>query len=635
MIRPGRRYAQGPEVGDGGVDFRVWAPEHRRVELVLGGRRDPIALREEEDGYWSVFVEHARVGERYRYRLDGLPPDLPDPAARFLPEGPHESAQVVDGDSFVWTDGTWRGLHPRNHVLYELHVGSFSPAGTWAGLRAKLPWLRDLGVTTLEVMPVAEFAGPFGWGYDGVAWFAPSHLYGSPDELRRTVDLAHGFGLGVILDVVYNHFGSGGDYSAKYSRFYAGQAKTGWGMAFNYDGEGCHGVRTLAVDNAVYWIREFHLDGLRLDATHAIVDGSTEHVITALTRAARAAAPGRSLFMVGENEPQDTRLLREHAVPGVGRGLDALWNDDLHHSFRVALTGRRQAYFHDYAGTAREWCAALTGGLFYQGQRYDWQDKPRGRPTRGIPGQAFVGFMENHDQVANSLWATRLWQQSQPAQYRALAALFLLGPWLPMIFQGQEWASSVPFHYFAGHEPELAQLVKRGRAEFLAQFPGCARHPDLLADPALPSTFEASRLRWDECETGAHAVAVRLHRDLLRLRREEPTVGITASPGVRTQAVALAPSCALVRYFADAPADDPEDRILIVNLGADLELSAVVDPLLAPAAPDHRPRWRLLWTSEDPRYGGHGCSEPEQDDGRWIIPGAAAVLLSPAPRQRA
>jgi maltooligosyltrehalose trehalohydrolase len=631
MNQAARRYAQGPEVIEGGVDFRVWAPEHRQVEVVLEGWNAPIALAEESEGYWSVFVENARVGERYRYRLDGQPPDLPDPAGRFFPEGPHGSAQIVDGRSFSWTDGAWRGLDRSRHVIYELHGGTFSPEGSWAGMAAKLPWLSALGVTTLELMPVAEFDGRFGWGYDGVAWFAPSHLYGTPDDLRRLVDRAHALGLAVILDVVYNHFGASGDYSGKYSRFYFGQVKTEWGMGLNYDGEHCEGMRALTIDNAAYWIREYHLDGLRLDATQAIIDASPEHVITALVRAARAAAPERHLLLVAENEPQDTRLLREHAVAGVGSRLDALWNDDLHHSVRVALTGRRQAYFRSYAGTAREWCASLLGGLLYQGQRYDWQDKSRGQSTRGLPMRSFIGFLENHDQVANSLWAMRLWQESQPAQYRALTTLLLLGPWTPMLFQGQEWESSAPFHYFASHEGELARLVQRGRAEFLAQFPGCAHRPELLLDPADPQAFERSRLRWDERDQDAHAAAVRLHRDLLALRHNDPTLGVTAPPTVQVLAVPLTESCALVRWVADA-GEDPEDRILLLNLGADFSLAQVIDPLLAPAGRDRRPHWRTVWTSENPSYGGHDCDEPERAGGRWVIPGAAAVLLAPSAR---
>lgn len=631
MSRARRRYAQGPELLDGGVDFRVWAPEHRGVELVLDGRPRPLPLREEDDGYWSLFVEQAKPGDRYRYRLDGSPPDFPDPAARCLPDGPHAAAQIVaPGESFPWSDGGWGGIARDRQVLYELHVGTFSPGGTWAGVEDKLTWLRDLGVTTLEIMPIAEFAGPFGWGYDGVAWFAPYHVYGTPDDFRRVVDRAHGLGLAVILDVVYNHFGGSGDYSGKYSRFYMSEQDTEWGKALNYDGPHSTGMRALAIDNAAYWIREFHLDGLRLDATQAIADSSPEHVVTALTRAARAAAPGRRIFVVAENEPQDARMLREHELPGVATGLDALWNDDLHHSMRVALTGRRHAYFHDYQGTAREWCAAASGGFLYQGQRYDWQNEPRGRDTRGLPLASFVAFLENHDQVANSLTATRLCPQSQPAQYRALTALVLLGPWTPMLFQGQEWGSSAPFHYFAGHDGELAAMVRRGRAEFLAQFVGAAKHAELLRDPAEPATFADSRLRWHEQGEPVHDRLLRLHRDLLRLRREDPSLGVTDTNIVDLDAVALTPSCALLRYFQRDPSRDADDRIMLVNLGADFELNAFIDPLLAPVCPDRLPHWKAIWSSEDPSYGGHDCSEAEQPDGRWLVPGVATVVLAPS-----
>ncbi len=506
-------------------------------------------------------------------------------------------------------------------------MGTFSPEGNWAGLEAKLPWLAALGITTLEVMPVAEFAGRFGWGYDGVAWFAPSHLYGTPDELRRVVDRAHGLGLAVILDVVYNHFGVAGDYTSRYSPYYLSERKTEWGQALDYDGGHAAAMRALAIDNARYWIDEFHLDGLRLDATQAISDTSSDHIITALARAARLAGQGRHILLVAENEPQDARLLRSPGEPGVAAGLDALWNDDFHHSAVVALTGRRQAYCSDYSGQASEWLGAAKTGFRYQGQWSRWQDGRRGRAARALPMTSFVSFLENHDQIANSVWCQRLWLQTGPAQQRAMTALLLLGPWLPLLFQGQEWNARSPFFFFADHEGELAELVKKGRAGYLSQFPACAAHPELLRDPAAFATFAASRLCWDELVSPPHSQALALCRDLLRIRRSDPA--LVAGRRSQTHEVAiLSPACGLIRYFAETRAgEQTEDRIVLVNLGTTIDLERVSEPLLAP--PADFAHWTQLWSSEDPGYGGFGCSRPNHSHGRWTIPGCATLLLGP------
>jgi maltooligosyltrehalose trehalohydrolase len=632
----GRRFAQGAEIIGRGVHFRVWAPGHSQVDLVLAAADAPriVALTREAEGYWSTFVAGLGTGASYQYRLDGQGPDLPDPVSRFLPDGPHGASQVVDPGRFPWTDRLWTGLSLSGQVIYELHLGTFTPEGTWRGAAAKLEALRALGVTVVEVMPVAEFPGRFGWGYDGVSWFAPSRLYGSPDDFRFFVDRAHQLQLGVILDVVYNHLGPDGNFLDRFSPYYGSDQHNEWGRAMNFDGEHSAAVRTLVGDNAAYWIDEFHLDGLRLDATQSICDRSDDHIIGALVQRARDAAGGRRLLIVGESEPQNTRLLQ--AVEAGGMGLDALWNDDFHHSALVSLTGRRQAYFSDYQGTASEWIAAAKRGFLFQGQRSAWQAKRRGHPVRGLPPTAFVAFLENHDQIANSLWSARAWQQSSPGCHRAMTALLLLGPWTPMLFQGQEWNASTPFHYFADHQGELAQKVRQGRCEFMSQFPGCAAGAgrDALPDPGAVATFERSRLRWDEREATAHGQMLRLHTDLLHLRRDDPTIRARATAEVSLEAVVLSPLCAMLRYFVDGPAADAraQDRLLLVNLGADMELMRPAEPLLAPPAEPKHGCWRTLWSSEDPRYGGYGYAEPESEERGWIIPGHAAVLLSPMPR---
>jgi maltooligosyltrehalose trehalohydrolase len=630
----GRRAAQGAEVVGSGVHFRIFAPTHDGVELLIEGQGRPRSLNAEGDGFWSALVDGVGPGARYRYRLNGKGDPLPDPTSRFLPEGPHGPSEVIDPKTFAWSDLDWTGLPLHGEVLYELHIGTFSPEGNWAGAAAKLGELKDVGVTVVEVMPVAEFAGRFGWGYDGVGWFAPSHLYGRPDDFRRFVDRAHAMGMGVILDVVYNHFGPDGNYLDTFSPHYGAEHKNEWGRGLNYDGEHAAAMRALVTDNAAYWIDEFHLDGLRLDATQSIQDQSAEHVVAALTRSARAVAGGRRLLIIAENGPQDTTLVRSPEVGGYG--VDALWNDDFHHSALVALTGRRQAYYGDFHGTASEWTAAAKHGFIFQGQRSGWEKQRRGGSTRGLPPDAFVAFLENHDQVANSLRSSRVWQESSPGCHRAMTALLCLGPWTPLLFQGQEWNATAPFYYFADQKPELAALVRQGRAEFMSQFAGCATEGGrgLLPDPASAEVFAASRLRWEERELPAHRRALKLHRDLLALRRTDATLAGYGRGGVSLEVATLAPACGILRYFADgaAAATRAEERLLIVNLGRDLDLPSPAEPLLAPPAEPGHTCWRVLWSSEDPLYGGSGCAEPESEETGWKIPGAAAVLLSPMVR---
>jgi maltooligosyltrehalose trehalohydrolase len=505
----------------------------------------------------------------------------------------------------------------KGQVLYELHVGTFTPEGTWAAAADKLPLLKDVGVTVVEMMPVNEFPGRFGWGYDGVDLFAPTRLYGAPDDLRRFIDAAHGLGLGVILDVVYNHLGPDGNYLACFAKdYFSDRYENEWGEAINFDGDNAGPVRVFFIANAAYWIDEFHFDGLRLDATQSIFDASGAHVIAEMARAARAAAGGRSILMIGENEPQHTRLVRP---PGCGgHGLDALWNDDFHHSAMVALTGRNEAYYEDHEGAPQEFIAAAKYGYLFQGQFYAHQGKRRGTPGFDLSPAAFVAFTQNHDQVANSAGGLRLHQLTSPGRLRAMTALMLLMPCTPMLFQGQEFAASTPFLYFADHKPDLARLVREGRNEFVSQFPSIASEPmrRRLADPSAAATFEACKLDWSEF--GGHKEAVALHRHLLRLRREDPVFSRQERGGV--DGAVLGPEAFVLRFFGVGG----DDRLLFVNLGRDLNRRSIPDPLVAP--PEGR-AWRLLWSSEHPDYGGAGTPDPETRE-RWRIPGHAAVVLA-------
>jgi maltooligosyltrehalose trehalohydrolase len=614
---PPRRLPVGAEVvPGGGVHFRVWAPRASGVAVVLedgAGAPDVVELDVGDGGYFAGLAPQAAAGTLYRYRLDEDEQLLPDPASRFQPEGPHGPSRVVDPATFAWSDAGWGGLTLAGQVFYELHLGTFTREGTWQAAARELPALAALGVTAVEMMPVAEFPGRFGWGYDGVDLFAPTRLYGEPDDLRRFVDRAHALGLGVVLDVVYNHFGPDGCYLRAFTpAWFSERYRSEWGDALNFDGPDSGPVREFFVANAGYWIDEFHLDGLRLDATQSIHDGSREHVIAAVTRSARRAAGARSIVVVAENEPQQVRLLRSPATEGYG--VDALWNDDFHHAARVAVTGRHEAYYSDYRGTARELLALARHGFLYQGQRSTWQRKPRGSPTAGVPSAHFITYIQNHDQVANSGDGLRLHALTSPGRWRAITALLLLGPGTPMLFQGQEFAASTPFLYFADHEAELAAAIREGRVKFLSQFRTLAAAPtSRLPDPGDPSTFERCKLDWRERD--GHAEALALHRDLLDRRRVDPV--ISAHRGV--DGAVLGEQALVLRWSGEAGSH----RLLVVNLGPELLLDVVPEPSLAPPP---AARWEVLWSSDDPRYGGPGTVPIETDAG-WRLPAEAAVLL--------
>jgi maltooligosyltrehalose trehalohydrolase len=615
-----------PQAG-GGVHFRVWAPNARDIAVVLDGHEPAtgttlraIPLGRDGQEYFEGLVADARPGTRYWFRLDDGR-CFPDPASRFQPTGPHGPSEVVDPAAYRWHDAGWSGVPRSRLVIYEMHVGTFTKEGTWSAARRELPALAELGITAVEMMPVAEFPGRFGWGYDGVDMFAPTRLYGTPDDLRAFVDAAHHLGIAVLLDVVYNHFGPDGCYVQEFSPYYFSEAATEWGRAINFDGEHCRAVRDFFVANAAYWIGEFHVDGLRLDATQSIVDRSDPHILVEIDGAVRQAGGARVTIVLAENEAQQTEIVRSHEEGGYG--LDAIWNDDFHHTAMVALTGRREAYYLDYLGSPQEFVSLAKSGFLYQGQWYSWQEKGRGTPTRGVPAAAFVAFLQNHDQVANSATGARIHTLTSPGRYRALTALLLLGPWTPMLFQGQEFAASSPFQFFADHEPELAAKVRAGRREFLSQFPSIAASPDVaLADPADLKTFYQSRLDLDERDR--HGPVLALHAALLQLRSSDPTFSAVGAYGV--DGAVLGSQMFVLRFFGATAADgDPGDRLLLVNLGGQCELRLFPEPLLAPPV---AARWTVVWTSEDPLYGGGGNGDVLAPD-VWRIPGECALVMTP------
>lgn len=619
-----RRFPIGAErLPGGGVHFRVWAPDRARIAAVFEPdereRSTEAELTPEGNGYFSGWTGGLKAGALYRFRLDHDAHLYPDPASRFQPEGPHGSSQVVDGIAFRWSDANWRGVTLVGQVIYEMHIGTFTSEGTWAAAANQLEELAHLGVTLLEIMPVADFPGRFGWGYDGVNFFAPSHLYGSPDDFRRFVDTAHRVGLGVILDVVYNHAGPDGNYLYAFSGdYFTGRYQNDWGEPFNFDDARAGPVREFVVANACYWIAEFHLDGLRLDATQSMHDSSAKHIIAELTDAARAAAGERSIIMTGENEPQQAPLVV--STDNGGGGLDAIWNDDFHHAAIVALTGRNEAYYSDYLGAPQEFISSAKFGYLYQGQHYSWQKKARGTPTFGLPPAVFINFIENHDQLANSADGHRVHQGTSPGRYRAMTALLLLLPGTPMLFQGQEFCASTPFLYFVDHKEDLKEPIRRGRADFLRQFPSLAvsEMQDRLADPFDIETFARSKL--DFAERKHHAKSYQLHKDLLGIRRGEKVFRQQRPHGL--DGAVIGGAIFLLRFFGD---DRSEDRLLVVNLGLNTLYRPSPEPLIAP------PKgmvWELLWSSDSPAYGGLG-TPPLNTDSEWRIPGEAAIVLYP------
>jgi maltooligosyltrehalose trehalohydrolase len=610
----------GAEPVTDGTRFRLWAPLAKSVAVMPEGRDVSFPLEAEPDGYFAATVLGIRSGERYKFVLDGGEP-FPDPASRFQPEGPHGPSEIVDPSSFRWseTEANWPGISLDGQVLYEFHIGTFTSEGTFVAAIGQFARLRDLGITAIECMPVAEFAGKVGWGYDGVSLFAPFHHYGTPDDLRKMIDAAHQHGLGIILDVVYNHLGPEGNYLAKYSADYFSSQDTEWGNAINFDGKNSIPVRDFYLANVAHWISEYHFDGLRLDATQSIHDNGSHgvHILAEIANEARASAGSRKTIIVAENEPQESCLIRP--LEQNGYGLDAVWNDDFHHSAVVALTGRREAYFSDHLGRPQEFISAAKYGYLYQGQFYGWQNQPRGSHSLDIAPKAFITFLENHDQVANFGISLHLRPMSSAARYRAMTGLWLLSPGTPMFFQGQEYGAETPFYYFAGHTGDLAQAVIKGRAKFMLQFANqdTSEMRKCFQNPEDPHTFAQSRL--DPAEQTRHPEILRLHTDLLALRRSDPVISGRSARSI--DGAVLGDNCFLLRYLT--PTEN--DRLLVVNFGTELDLPHNPEPLAGPPA-GHQ--WQVKWSSESPTYGGTGASAPGRF-GAWHVTGECTQLLVP------
>jgi maltooligosyltrehalose trehalohydrolase len=490
-----RRFGAAPERD--GTRFRVFAADGGdiRLHLLTGAAPGVHAPLARTGGVAEFFVRHAGAGDRYAFTIGGS--DLrPDPASRFQPDGVHAASEIVDPDAYRWLDAAWRSPDPRDLVVYELHVGAFSTAGTFAGVREHLGALRDLGVTAIELMPIADFPGSRNWGYDGVCLYAPSRSYGRPDDFRALVDAAHAAGIAVILDVVYNHLGPEGAYLPQfYPDYMTSRHSTPWGDAVNLDGEGSALVRQFIVDNAVHWIREYHLDGLRLDATHALIDHGGTHIVAELADRVREAA-GRPIVLHAEDHRNLATMLepRERG----GWGLDGIWADDFHHILRRGLAGDEHGYYCDYTGSCDELAQTIRQGWLFTGQESKHAGGRRGTDASHVPMRRFVVCLQNHDQVGNRATGDRLHHRVDRASWRAASVVLLTSPMTPLLFMGQEWAASTPFLYFTDLEPDLGALVTEGRRKEFGEFPefsdpaGRARIPD----PQAVSTFAASRLQW-------------------------------------------------------------------------------------------------------------------------------------------
>ncbi len=578
---------------DAGVRYRVWAPEKRSAEAIVNGGMRTVPLLPTDDGFFQGTDADGRAGDLYKFRLDGDEGlTFPDPVSRYQPEGVHGPSMVIKPGTYLWkNEPPPRPATLYSLVFYELHIGTFTTEGTFAAAIGRLDDLVDLGVNTIEIMPLADFPGRWNWGYDGVFLYAPSRAYGHPDDLRALIDAAHARGLLVVLDAVYNHLGPDGNYLGAYTKNYFNPAhSTPWGDALNFDGAHNVPVRQFFIGNIIYWMEEFRFDGFRLDAVHAILDDSDTHILAELASAVHA----RGGFVMAEDE-RNAAFLAEPRDAG-GSGLDGLWADDFHHSVRVALTGEKEAYLANYVGTGRELADTLVHGWHFRGQATPTSNRARGTPCDHLPPHAFVYCISNHDQVGNRAFGERLSFSASPHAYRAANALLCVVPYTPLIFQGQEWGATTPFLYFTDHNEELGRLVTEGRRKEFAGFAafGDAKSSQEIPDPQAESSFLQSKLRWEEMPIGGHAKMRALYREALRLRREEKAI-LARHDRAKWQVVSLGENTVAIAY-TDVKAG--EMCMVVVNLrGGDTHAAMI----------DEGPPVEVIFSSNDARYGGDGA----------------------------
>ncbi len=610
MMSGSRTAPLGATITSEGVDFGIWAQAAERLEVVVetGGEATSYPMERNGQGVYRTLVRDAGAGSFYRFSVDGAP-GTPDPRSRFQPFGVHGPSEVIDLNGFAWTDGDWLGLRNENLSIYELHVGSYTPEGTFDALTGQLAELERLGVRAIELMPVADFPGRWNWGYDGVALFAPSRAYGRPEDLQRLVDTAHRIGLGVLLDVVYNHLGPDGNYLRFYSEdYFTDRHHTPWGEAINYDGPNARFVRDFVIDNAIQWVRDYHVDGLRLDATDTIEDESDPHILRELQERVRAAV-NRDIVLIAEEARNDVRTITPAARGGYG--VDAVWADDFHHEMRVLLSNAWENYYADFSGSVEDLARALNEGFVYQGEESVFSGTPRGTFVTDEPAAAFVIALQNHDQIGNRPFGERLHHQIDHERFLVASAVLLLAPETPLIFMGQEFAASTPFLFFTDHHEELGRLVTEGRRKEFAGFRAFAqesmqRH---IPDPQAEATFLASKLRLSEREK--HGDTYRLYQRLLELRHEDPVFQVQDRS--LSHACALNGTTLLLHRWHEG-----RHRVLIANFGAELLLPARDIDLACEANPAG---WsRVLSTGEDE-------TRRQGDDMAFRIPARTAVLF--------
>ncbi|MDQ2931884.1 MAG: malto-oligosyltrehalose trehalohydrolase [Gemmatimonadota bacterium] len=543
--------------------FAVWAPNAHQltVRVRTGAASGEHMLERDQRGVFAATIDGVRAGDDYAYRIDGGS-ERPDPVSRWQPHGVHGASRVVDPAAFTWTDNEWKGIEMPDFVIYELHTGTFTPDGTFDAIIPRLASLRDLGITAIEIMPVAQFAGDRNWGYDGVQLFAPQNSYGGPDALKRLVDAAHAERLAVVLDVVYNHVGPEGNYLAEYGPYFTHAYRTPWGPAVNYDGAGSDEVRRFIIENACYWVREFHIDALRLDAVHGIYDFRAVHLTEALTEQVHATADalGRHVEIIAESDLNDPRLLRP--VGQGGYAMDAQWSDDFHHAVHVALTGEHAGYYRGFAehGDIEAIADALARRFVFQGQYASHRRREHGAPAHDVSADHFVIFIQNHDQVGNRAAGDRLGALVSPSALKVAAALLLLAPYVPLLFMGEEYGETSPFLYFVSHDdPDLVEAVRKGRREEFESFDWAGEVPD----PQAAETFERSKLHFELSHEGAHAELRAMYRELLAIRREEPAL----RPGAAQITVRSDAKARWVAMRLDAPG--ARSLLALFNLSAE------------------------------------------------------------------
>lgn len=558
-------------------EFKVWAPRAQKVAVKIGDRSYPLAHAEE--GWFRGCVRDAHPGTEYFFVLNDSKP-IPDPRSQFQPQGVHGPSQIIDHHSFEWTDRLWQAKPLASGVIYELHIGTFTPEGTFRAVLDRLDYLVDLGITHVELMPINEFSGDWGWGYDGVDLFAPHHRYGTPNELKALVNACHEKGLGVLLDVVYNHFGPSGNYLDQFGPYFTAAYQTPWGPAVNLDHSGSDEIRRFFFDNALMWLREYHFDGLRLDAIHAYFDRSALPLLEELSTKVNAlsAELARHLVLIVESDLNDPRVVTARECGGLG--INAQWSDDFHHALHTVLTGETNGYYEDF-GTLAQLAKALKHAFVYNGTHSRHRGRVHGRSADHLSGHHFLGYSQTHDQIGNRAQGDRLCHLVSTGRAKIAAALVLTSPFIPMLFQGEEFAASSPFQYFTHHEPDLGQKVSEGRRN---EFKAFGWSPAEVPDPQNPETFLRSKLRWEELGIEPHAEVLSWYKSLLDLRfaRPELTDGIMGNVSVRFDEKAkwivvkrrrIEVACNLASYRQQVPIVHEANK----TLGSDLQFHLGAD----------------------------------------------------------